>query len=41
MKIVASPSHYLYSSASNYFEGTGLLAVIIIPPMSEVGYIRL
>ncbi len=40
-KIVASPSHYLYSSASNYFEGTGLLDVAIIPPMSEVGYIRL
>ena len=40
-KIVASPSHYLYSSASNYFEGTGLLEVKVIPPLSEIGYIQM
>ena len=39
-KIVASPSHYLYSSASNYFEGTGILEVSVIPPMSEIGYLQ-
>ena len=40
-KIVASPSHYLYSSASNYFVGTDLLEVQVIPPMSEIGYIQM
>lgn len=39
-KIVASPVHYLYSSASNYFEGTGLLDIKVIPPMSEIGYLK-
>lgn len=39
-KIVSSPAHYLYSSASNYFEGTGILAVTVIPSLSEIGYLR-
>ena len=39
-KIVASPSHNLYFSASNYFEGSGLLEVKVLPPMSEIGYLK-
>jgi len=40
-KIVMEPSHYIYSSASNYFLEKGILEVKVIPPMSEVGYIQL
>ena len=40
-KIVAEPSHYIYSSASNYFLDKGILEVKIIPPLSEIGYIQL
>ena len=39
-KIVASPAHYLYSSASNYFDGTGILEVTVIPPLNEIGYLH-
>ena len=38
-KIVEMPEHYLYSSASNYFKGSGLIEVEVIPPLSEIGYI--
>lgn len=38
-KWVAAPSDYLYSSASNYTSGKGLLEVTIIPPLSEIGYV--
>ena len=38
-KIVAEPSHYIYSSASNYFLDKGILAVKVIPPLSEIGYV--
>lgn len=38
---VEMPEHYLYSSASNYISGTGLLDVIVVElPMSWVGYVR-
>ena len=40
-KIVAEPSHYIYSSASNYFLDKGILEVQVIPPLSEIGYIKL
>jgi len=37
---VDQPEHYLYSSASNYTTGTGLLDVSVIDlPMSWVGYV--
>ena len=38
-EIVSNPIHYLFSSASNYHNGTGLLEVKIIEPMSNIGYI--
>lgn len=38
-RLVSEPAHYLYSSASNYSTGNGLLDVVVIPPLSEVGYI--
>ncbi len=38
-KLVADPAHYLYSNASNYEIGEGLLEIEVIPPLSEVGYI--
>lgn len=39
--IVALREHYLHSSASNYATGKGLLDVIVIDPMSEIGYVHL
>jgi hypothetical protein len=39
--IVALPEHYLHSSASNYATGKGLLDIIVIDPMSEIGYVHL
>ena len=39
-KIVAEPSHYIYSSTSNYFLDKGILAVKVIPSLSEIGYIQ-
>ncbi|MEM0995033.1 MAG: transposase [Bacteroidota bacterium] len=41
-KIVAAPEHYLYSSASNYLNGTGLLEVSILEDIfgSDVGYVH-
>lgn len=38
-KIVKEPQHYIYSSASNYVDGTGVLNVEIIPPLSEIGFV--
>ena len=38
-KIVKEPHHYIYSIASNYVEGTGVLNVEIIPPLSEIGFV--
>ena len=40
-KIVHEPSHYIYSSASNYFTGVGILEVVVIPPMSEIEYLKM
>ncbi len=40
-KIVAKPEHYLFSSASNYVYGSGLLDVIVMDDIwSDVGYIN-
>lgn len=39
---VAEPSHYLYSSASNYTSGEGLMNVMLLDfPISTVGYIHI
>ncbi|MEM8525343.1 MAG: transposase [Bacteroidota bacterium] len=36
---VERPEHYLYSSASNYYLGQGLLEVEVIDPLSDIGYL--
>lgn len=41
-KIVASPEDYLYSSASNYVRGEGLLDVIVMEGIwQESGFVDL
>ena len=40
-KIVVEPWHYIYSSASNYADGTGVLEVTVIPPMNSIGYLKM
>ncbi len=40
-KIVERPEHYLFSSASNYATGTGLLDVLVIEDIwNDVGYVH-
>ncbi len=40
-KIVAQPEHYLFSSASNYIDGSGLLDVLILDDIwNDTGYIH-
>ncbi|MEM1328089.1 MAG: transposase [Bacteroidota bacterium] len=40
-KIVSEPEHYLYSSASNYKDGTGVLEVTLLEDIfgSDIGYV--
>ncbi len=37
--LVENPAHYLYSSATNYFLNQGLLDVIVIDPLNDIGYL--
>lgn len=38
---VQAPEHYIYSSASNYILGHGLLEVEIIESLHEIGYVHI
>lgn len=38
---VERAEHYLYSSDTNYYLGHGLLAVDVIEPNSEIGFVRM
>lgn len=37
--IVDETYHYIYSSASDYYENSGILDVEVLPPLSEIGFI--
>ena len=38
--IVHKAEHYVYSSASNYFLGKGILDITVIEPSAQIGYIH-